>query len=327
MDEQWLQIPYRVQELYIKYAYELRQLMDDFPDNPDAWALDTEEIGIVKAAEGESPWLENAQRFLMAGPKAINAAMKTGTPLKGLTGASRSVQSLLGGPNPLTSALLYGTLGAGLGWGSGKLLHMLMPTKFKKDVSWRLGLPLGALLAGGSALALHGGPNVAAQGLRGLISPSAIQRAVPAVPRDMEVAAAYDAPQTLEDVVKRASAFTNTMFAPDDDFQRASMLANSFLPDVDVPYWMDVVRQDPFMSPPVKAVVGGLVAGAGAAAGSRWVRPTDVARVAANAGLGAAFGSAIGMVAGPVLRLTPEARNDIQRAGMLAGIFKTMGVI
>ncbi|GAF69833.1 unnamed protein product, partial [marine sediment metagenome] len=95
-------------------------------------------------------------------------------------------------------------------------------------------------------------------------------------------------------------------------------------PDIDVPYWLDTVRRDYAMPLPIKALVGGLVAGAGAMRGSRLVAPIDVAKVAVNAGLGAMYGNAIGMIAGPVLRLTPKARDDIQKAGLLAGIFKSL---
>jgi hypothetical protein len=50
----------------------------------------------------------------------------------------------------------------------------------------------------------------------------------------------------------------------------------------------------------------------------------DVARVAANTGLGAFFGKAIGEIAGPFMALTPKARQGIQRAGMLAGAVRAI---
>jgi len=277
----WLLVPYRVQDLYIKYAAEMRQLMQDFPDHEDAWVIDTPEVGVIKAAASDAPF----------------------APAMSL---SRAVQQPFGGPNPLTSALLYGTLGAGLGWGSGKLLHMLFPERTKKDVSWRLGLPLGAMIGAGGAMGLHGYPNVKEHGWSGLTQPSPIQA------------------EKISSVLERTQHQLRTYFSPDDDFKAASVMMPMFTNDIDVPYWLDTVRNDHTMPEPIKAVAGGVVAGAGAAKGSRWVTPFDVARVAVNAGLGAAFGSGIGLIAGPVLRLTPAARTDIQRAGFLTGAVKAL---
>jgi len=329
MADQWSCIPYRVRDLYIKYAGEVAQLMQDFPDNPDAWILDTPEVGIVKAAETPiEPEVtpSGTGNPLRALWQTVNKPMSGPNPLSGPTRASGALQSLLGGPNPLTSALLYGTLGAGLGWGSGKLLSMLFPKRVKRDAGWRLGLPLGALIGGGGALALHGYPNVRQHGLAGLLRPSGIQKQSAEMPEGMEITEVYDAPTTLADVVDRATCALNTVVAKDNGFQKAAQIGRMFVPDIDVKYWLDTVRDDPYMSPATKAVVGSLPYAAGTARGSRIVSPMDVGRVALNAGLGAAIGNAIGMVAGPVLRLTPKARNDIQNAGILAGIFKTMGV-
>jgi len=307
MDTQWQQVPYRIKGLYIKYASEMRQLMTDFPDHEGAWVLDTPEVGVVKSASAQAP-------------------------LKPATDLSRQVQQLFGGPNPLTAALLYGALGSGLGWGTGKLMHMLWPERVKRDASWRFGLPLGALLGSAGAMGLHGYPNLREHGWKGLFMPSAIQKQssiVPRCPANM-LATPADCPranETLADIVERAEEATNTWFVPDDDLQKAAARGNDFVPDIDVPYWMDVVRRDPVMPAPTKALVAGLPAGAAAAKGNRWVTPKDVAFVAANAGLGAAIGNVIGRVAGPVIRLTPKAQADIQKAGLLAGIFRSLGVM
>jgi len=327
MDEQWLAVPYRIKNLYVKYAGEMRQLMEDFPENEDAWVIDTPEVGILKQADAS---IADALAKAWA---AAKAGARSTTPLRPLARTSASLQSLLGGPNPLTSALLYGTLGAGLGWGTGKLMHMLYPEKIKKDVSWRLGMPLGAILGGVGALGLHGLPNVLQKGPTGFFHPSPIQEQKLAceMPEGMEAIAmekwASPGFSALPGILDRVERGTGLMYDKDNAAIQAARAGQDYLPDIDVPYWLDVVKSDPIMSPPTKAIVGGLPMGAAVAKGSRWVSPMDVTRVAANAGLGGMVGSVIGRVAGPVLRLTPEARNDIQRAGMLAGVFKTFGMM
>jgi len=86
--------------------------------------------------------------------------------------------------------------------------------------------------------------------------------------------------------------------------------------------WRNAIMQDRYLEPRDKAILAGLPVAAGASRGSRWVSPVDVAKVAASAGLGAFFGKAIGMVAGPFLALTPKAKQGIQNAGLLAGALK-----
>jgi len=308
MSDNWERVPYRLKELYVKYAGEARQLMADFPEHEDAWVIDTPEVGIIKpAAEA---------------------------PLQPFADASRVAQTAVGGPNPLTAALLYGTLGAGLGWGGMKLLSKLLPDRVRDDAGLKVGLPLGALIGSGGALALHGWPNVAKEGWGGLLQPSAIQDIANRMPSDEvpktasvleKIAAAY--PKGLEGVLQTQQHDANTYFMPDADSFAASQMGLNYVENVDIPYWMDTVRADHHMTPKAKAVAMSLPLAAGLAKGSRIVAPIDIAKVALNAGLGAAMGNAIGMVAGPFLRLTPKARSDIQNAGMLAGILKTIGVV
>ena len=320
----WEEVPGRVERLYAKYAGTARKLVEQNPEAGEV-ALLTDEFGPMLIKRGGAPlaWWKNI---------------------------SDRVQGALGGPNPMTAMLLHGALGAGLGYGGGWLASHLMPGYVKKDVT-RVTTPIGALMGAAIPGMLHAYPNMLEYGPQGLFQPTPLQGG-PAYPDTEELlknrpmgklglASRFDwVLDELERKVRIKCAFDEDddyererarIEAEDDASLRAARASNYagglYVPQVNVDEWGQVITRDPFIPAASKAMIIGVPAAAAAATGSRWVTPSDVARVAANMGLGYGIGSAIGMVAGPLLRLTPAAQRDIQRAGMLAAAFKTVGLL
>jgi len=158
--QDWARVPVLVQDLYIKYAAAARELVEGAQNHPGGWVLETPEIGPVLVKRADTAEAAKSGLFPTLGR------------------ASTSIQSVLGGPNPLTSMLLGGALGGGLGYGGGWLLHKLFPKAFNRRTSRAFGL-LGGL--GGAALPfmLHGVPALKHQGIKGLFTQQPLQGGEP----------------------------------------------------------------------------------------------------------------------------------------------------
>ena len=130
---QWTAVPENVRHLFIKYAAEARSLRDNNAPVSDCY-IDTEEVGRI---------------YLCKQAQQPSAPFKptTGKPIMD---AFRSVGRAMGGPNPLTSTLTGGALGAALGYGGVCLLQKLFPDKYVEDG------PLARNIAIAGALGLGG---------------------------------------------------------------------------------------------------------------------------------------------------------------------------
>ena len=286
----WRNVPYRVRELFTKYAGAFRAAKAKDPGAAE-WHVPTTELGTLT--------IKNA-----------------GAPLKGIANTSLAAQKAMGGPNPLTQMLLEGALGAGLGWGGGWLLKKLMPDYVDEDIT-HVTTPLGALAGAGRAGFWHAIPNMQHLGWKGLTTPSPFQGG-PEYPK-----IAYDLSFTIE----KLAAVMPRLAAYDAMPWRDNYRNGLFVADVNANIWANVVNEDPHIPDPGKALLAGLPMAAASSKGSWLVSPMDVGKVAANAGLGYAYGTAIGSIAGPFLRLTPKARQDIQQAGLLAGAVKALDLV
>ncbi len=169
----WAAVPVLVRDLYVKYAGDAWQLARGKQNHPLGWVLVTEEIGpvLVKRAV-ETPLGDtadiDASQLHEIGSNFLPSAGK----------AFRGAQSLIGGPNPLTSMLLTGALTGGLGYGAGWLLNKLFPKAFNKRTPRAFGL-LGGLGGAGSNFLLHGVPALKHQGIKGLVTQQPLQGGKP----------------------------------------------------------------------------------------------------------------------------------------------------
>ena len=297
--QQWLDVPDRLQPLFLKYAATACSASLADPDSLD-FTLETDELGPVLI-----------KRATLFGPASQ---------------ASLATQRLAGGPNPLTAALLGAALGGGLGYGSGWLMRKIMPEYFKDDLERTTGMA-GALGGAGLAGLIHAPPNIKMKGWwDGLTTPSLLQDPTQPYP-GMEVKS-RDLGVSLEKLAI-ARGFRETPKYMDPEVYGVS--GGAYVRDIPTDEWGQIIAPDPFLTPQEKAIAIGIPSAAALATGSRFVSPMDIAattgHLATNAFAGKMMGKAFGMAIAPIFRLKPQAVNDLSRAGMLAGIVRTVGLV
>lgn len=212
-----------------------------------------------------------------------------------------------GGPRPLSSMLMGGLAGAGLGYVGGSLIEGLSD-KFEKNKLRRMLAILGA-----GAGAVPGGlwalSNTDRFGPKGLISDSdgivkwnSVKELLPdSTPNEEFYKAAYDG------FGMNALGFNENPI-PVDDFGRV--------------LWS---YDDPYTPFSTRAAASGLVDAASSLRGnSSIVMPSDVARMAVGMGSGYMSGTLVGKTLGALAGLKPEAQRALQQAGTWAGMLNTV---
>lgn len=245
--------------------------------------------------------------------------IKRGTAIPGIKHVFEGGQSLLGGPTPLANGIVSGLLLGGLGYGTGALAEQLFPARYLERGKLRrtlgllgagTGLGVGALNAYANARALK------QPYLKSLIT----NNKTPVVyPFEREMG-------------EKASNFgfgmdTGTGYG----FNPAS--PPMYQPSISVPQfntalWRDVNRgminphgpYGNYTPPPVAAATTGLMSGISTGVGSPIIRPIDVVRGIASAGVGLATANLAGKTLSALAGLTPEAQNKLQDMGLWAGM-------
>ncbi len=228
----------------------------------------------------------NGGEFSICDPDYGVIHVKHATAFKPVGRAYDWAGSLVGGPNPLTRTLTGATLGAMLGYGSGRLGGALLPDKYiDEEATGRRWGVLGGLLGGLGAGYTFGRPAMAQHGWQGLLKRSDVNAA---------------------------------------DYQEALKFASStgaFAPRIPVDSWNRTVWARPEIPSDVKAMSTGLVSAASNAhGGARLVSPFDVGRIAIGMGSGAVSGMLVGKTLGALAGLTPPAQDAIFRTGVGAGL-------
>jgi hypothetical protein len=296
-DAQWRRVPAQVRELYIKYAKEARDLQEA---NPAAahWIIRSPEVGEIRV-------------------------IKRAAAFEPLTRAFGGAQRLLGGANPLTATLAGSALGAGLGYGTGRLLGWALPRKYADPRKTARRMALMGGLAGGGLGAWGSSPTVREHGVPGLFMSGPFKDNIWEKMFPKALDDGYT-PEGFKEVVKDAEATLQVEFERDEHFEKLADRTGAFLPNVPTDIWGRTVIDDPFLSAQQQAIAAGLPQAAAASRGSRWVSPADIGRIAVGAGLGGALGKGIGTLAQAFLGVSPQARDDLQSAGIFAGALKAL---
>lgn len=211
---------------------------------------------------------------------------------------------LPGAPSPLVAAISSGLLGAGLGYGGGKLVETFLPETRSWGLAPRLALwggLLGTVPAGIWALVNKGEGLPANSGelMEGepLVSPKP--------PRTREV--------HLEDFLEKGSSFGFGQLGGHPDYT------------FDAEEFNETVWEDPRvsnrLSTPTQAAATGLVTGAAHLSGSpRLVSPLDMAKVTAGMGSGYVSGAIIGKALGALMGMPQSVQDKLKRTGVWAGV-------
>jgi hypothetical protein len=231
----------------------------------------------------------------------IKKATFTHTVGDGWAGANK----LLGGPTPLSNAIVSGLILSGLGYGTGALAEQLFPERFLERGQLRKPLALaGGLLGLGY----------------GSINANTIRQYRPGTSYLGSWVTSNNAPITVPE--KSANMFGqpepqsyNNLYAPQipvDAFNRA--------------VWSDASKGYsqagivPHTSPAIAAATTGLMTGIATQARSPIISPATVINTIASAGVGLATASIAGRTLGALAGLTPAAQEKIQDTGLWAGM-------
>jgi hypothetical protein len=291
--KQWNAVPDTVRHLFIKYADTALELAKDHVDDLQGCYIDTPEVGRIymckHAEEVTQPPL--LHRFF---------------------NRHADIQKLLGGPNPLSAALVSGALGAGLGYGGGWLAQKLFPRKYLK----RGPLARNMAIAGG----LFG------------VGTTALPWALPHYAKNREEGKGF-----LDSVINAATAtgpikmsailghaekeFNAEPIAEDFEKIGIDFSHNAFVPQIPVNQFNRFVMHDPNTPRPIQAATAGLVTAASMSKGGvNLVSPFDVGRIAMGMGSGLVSGMLVGKTLGAFAGLTPFAQEKLQNAGIMAGM-------
>lgn len=231
----------------------------------------------------------------------IKKATFTHTLGNGWAGANK----LLGGPTPLSNAIVSGLILSGLGYGAGTLAEQLFPERFVERGQLRKPLAIaGGLLGLGY----------------GAINANTIRQYRPDTSYLGSWVTSNNAPITANE--KAANMFGqpepssyNNLYAPQipvDAFNKA--------------IWSDASKGYsqagivPHTSPAVAAAATGLMTGIATQARSPIISPATVINSIASAGVGLATASIAGRTLGALAGLTPAAQEKIQDTGLWAGM-------
>jgi hypothetical protein len=220
--------------------------------------------------------------------------------IPGVSHAFEFGNKMLGGPTPLSNALVSGLMLGGVGYGAGALAENLFPERYLERGKLRRNMGLLGLGAGG---------------LLGLNNAYATSRTRP----DIGFWKSWVTPNTTPTTAPGEKVgFTQ--------FNNASL----FAPTVSVPQfnqaaWQDVQRGmytggSQFTPPAYAAATTGLMTGLSTAQRSPIIRPVDVIRGIASAGVGLATANIAGRALSAMAGLTPLGQQKLQDMGLWGGM-------
>ncbi len=264
--------------------------------------------------------------------------IKTAAPLGFVGDAWGTANKAIGGPSPLTNAIVGGLLTGGLGYAGGAALEQLFPKRYLER--GRLRKTLGLLGLGAGALpGVYKGDVYARNDdtslLQGMLTrdtapvKQALQRASDALAMIPINAAFAKAADYAGGAFDDAGGSMDVQSVPVDAFNRA--------------VWNDVRKgvaasQNPWGSKSswgsneqslhtpsaLGAATTGLMSGIGEMQGSSLLSPRDVITGIASAGVGLATANVAGRALSAMAGLTPGAQEQLQNLGLWAGMLRTV---
>ena len=333
MSSQWNAVPANVRYLFIKYADSAISLRNRSTPLSECY-IDTDEVGRIYLCSQAQKSAANLDQLASGAgvtdttPQHTQTMPLTKTPVtpassvtpwtaKPVMDAFRSVGRAMGGPNPLTSTLTGGALGAALGYGGGWLLQKLFPDRYMENGPLARNLAIaGALGLGGASGVFHGLPAYKqrrrfGQGFWGSLGSTALDSKIPT-------------PQSyMQELLKKSQADFNIDLIEDELFEKLAYapVAGAFVPKIPVNGFNQMVWRDPFLTPQMQAATTGLTSAASTQhGGANLVSPFDIGRIAVGMGSGAVSGMLVGKALGALAGLTPKAQEGIQNAGIFAGL-------
>jgi hypothetical protein len=222
--------------------------------------------------------------------------------------------SAIGGPTPLSHAIVSGLMLGGLGYGAGTLAEQIIPERFMAPGSLRNSFGIMGLLGGAGIGAMNAGETARQLNINYL--PAWVTSNNTPIP-----------PKFGKKYEEKTGSFWNTFnqggntnigkpYIPVDAFNRAT--------------WADASKnydQSSFInhtSPEIAAATTGIMSGIKAQTGSGIVSPSTVIRGLASAGVGLGVATLAGKTIGALAGLTPVAQEKIQDIGLWGGMLHSV---
>lgn len=238
---------------------------------------------------------------------AREVIVKVGSLVPGLPTVWNTGNKLLGGPTPLSNGLMTGLLAGGAGYGAGALAEYMFPERYISRGKLRRTLGLMGALSGVGVGALNAYAN--ARALRTSLTSGLLTN--------------NKTPVTYPYELKMQAREKEGMFPGQPPALYSPVVS---VPQFNQAAWQDVnrgLRSGNFQSytpPAYAAAATGLMTGISTNMNSPIIRPVDVIRGIASAGVGLATATVAGKALSAMAGLTPAGQNKLQELGLWGGM-------
>lgn len=313
---EWESVPDRVaallpQAVEVRCAYEkLAAETGDLAGTSATWDVDNDILVLYRPAARpmKSAACCEVRNIATATPDWNKEILIKTAAIPGVAPVFDFANKALGGATPLSNGIVSGLMLGGLGYGTGALVENLFPERYIQRGKLRrnlglAGAAMGAGLAANNAYATSKKMN---QGFwRSMVTPNSTL--VPILPGDEKVG-----------------------FEMSDSGAFGGPLPSLYAPTVSVPQFNNAAWRDAQMgmytgsnmyTPPAYAAAAtGLMSGLSTAQRSPIIRPVDVIRGIASAGVGLATASIAGRALSAMAGLTPMGQQKLQDMGLWGGM-------
>lgn len=266
----------------------------------DAWtsALSIPDRGEIRSASEGLPPVKHGP-WVPIKSADVNISDIFSVPAQATGIKSGPLNALWGGPRPLADMLAGGAVGAGAGYGAGWLAEHVLPGHLANR---RLRKSLAVL--GGMLGAVPGAAQTADNWSQG---------ESPLAP--------WPPPVKKATLLERVHTTLDEYCPPAEKIAAPMSAMTDFVPFIDRDGLNQLILRDRGMSQALSAATIGLVDGASELrGGARWISPFDIGRMAMGMGTGMVSGLIVGRTLGALTGLSPEAQQQLTRAGVLAGL-------
>lgn len=309
----WQRVPDRVRALF-PAAYALHVLHNKTASDVGilgiasvSWEPETRHINVhtperlpdrLKIAYANTLHADGTVVFTQAEPDVTTAVIVKQALIAPSVGkAWQGANKVLGGPNPLSNAIVSSLVLGGLGYGTGTLLEHLIPDTYLERGRFRNPMAIAGVLGGVGIGALNAG-ETARQLNQGYLKSWVTNNNTP-LPQPKTAADSFS---NLKAPIIKVDAFNRAVWA-----------------DARTGYNQTGII-DGHTSPSIAAATTGMMSGIASQARSPIISPATVIHGLASAGVGLATANIAGRTLGALAGLTPAAQAKIQDAGMWAGM-------
>jgi hypothetical protein len=239
--------------------------------------------------------------------------LKRGTAIPGVKHVFETGNTLLGGPTPLSNGIVSALMLGGLGYGTGALAEQLFPERYLQRGKLRRTLGMTGAISGLGVGALNAYANARAMKtpyLKGLVTSNKTPVTYPFEKESYVYGYGFN---PMDPMVPDA-------IGPHQPIISVPQFNNALWRDVNKGMMNPYVPVGMHTAPPVAAATSGMLTGLSTGLNSPTIRPSDVIRGFASAGVGLATANVAGRTLSAMAGLTPMAQNKLQDMGLWAGM-------